>query len=70
MGFMLLAESGSMLALTMALLLAACAAAHVRTLAGMLHGPTRTGAQSPLVCGGQAASAVMTTGMVIMLLRM
>jgi Domain of unknown function (DUF5134) len=70
MGYMLLGDSRKAVAIALALLIAACAAAHVRTLAGALHRRTRTDSQSPLVSGGQAASAVMTTGMVIMLLQM
>ena len=70
MGCMLLADPGNAIAVAIALLLAACAAGHLRMLAGMLHRPMHTGSQSPLVKGGQAASAVMKTGMVIMLLQM
>jgi hypothetical protein len=71
MGYLLLVDSGdsgNAVAVAIALLLMACAAAHARTLAGTLHDPARTGLQSPLVRAGQAASAVMATGMVIMLL--
>jgi hypothetical protein len=69
MGYMLLADSRNTLAIMLALLLAACAAAHVRTIAGTLRRPMPTGSQS-MVSGGPAASAIMTTGMVIMLLQM
>jgi hypothetical protein len=68
MVYLLLADSRNAVAVAIALLLAACAVAHVRTIAGMLHGPTRTG--SPLVMGGLAASVAMTSSMVIMLLQL
>jgi Domain of unknown function (DUF5134) len=70
MAYMLVGDSGRAVAMAIALLLAACVAAHLRTLAGMLHRSGHGGSQSPLVGGGQAASAVMTTGMVFMLLQM
>ena len=66
MGYMLLGESGNALVIALALLLAACATAHACQLAGTM----RRRALSPLVLGGHAASAVTTTGMVIMLLQM
>ena len=70
MAYMLLADSGNAVAVALALLLAACAAAHVRQFAAPSPGSPSPGSQSPLVRAGQAASAIMTTGMVIMLLQM
>ena len=70
MAYMLLANSGNAVGVALALLLAAYTAAHVRQLIGTLRRRMGTGSQSPLVRGGQVANAVITTGMVIMLLRM
>lgn len=72
MAYMLLADpgNGNALGVALALLLTACTAAHVCQLTRTLRRRTGTGSQSPLVRGGQVASAVITTGMVIMLLQM
>ena len=72
MTYVLLADSGNgnMIGVALALLLVACTAAHVCHLTGTLRRRMGSGSPSPLVRGGQVASAVITTGMVIMLLQM
>jgi hypothetical protein len=72
MAYMLLTDpgNGNAVGVALALLLAACTAAHLCQLTRTLRRRMGTGSQSPLVRGGQVASAVITTGMVIMLLQM
>ena len=70
MAYMLLADSGNAVGIALALLLAACTAAHVRQLTRMMRRRVRPGSPTPLVTGGPIASALITTGMVIMLLQM
>jgi len=72
MAYMLLADSGNgnAVGVALALLLATCTAAHLWQLARTLRHRPGPGSPSPLVRGGQVASAVITTGMVIMLAQM
>ena len=70
MAYMLLTDSANAAGVALALLLMACTAAHVRQLRRTLRRRMRTGSRTPLVTGGPIASAVITTGMVIMLLQM
>ena len=72
MAYMLLADSGkgNAVGVALALLLAACTAAHLGQFARALRNRIGPGSQSPLVRAGQVASAAISTGMVIMLLQL